>query len=337
MEKTFSYKISELETSLSKCVKSGITELSVHDSAVAEDKGKLLRFLKNVSREAPELFVSILVNPKNLDADVCKACQNINCSIEMPFEPNVSDSKNQNGSKGVLLFDKKFYSRRCASLNNFGLVFGIQLSFATLPGDSLKLFCDRLNFTLEQYPNHVDFPQIENSDSSLSAKVSGTFSAEDIRYARDISFACRLFYSAGRAVPWFNFVLRALKMPASKFFSDFAEWQLVNNCDFKSGFTPEDVPHEELEKMQLSFLSLKFEEKNLSALFPVVRDIVRINGAFSRVVSDGKELTIETEYNPDDLLGPESMDIVSFHNDVCMEHCSVQLFLTDEGPDYRIM
>ena len=55
MEKTFSYKISELESSLSKCVKSGITELSVHDSAVAEDKGKLLRFLM-----FPEKLLSFL-------------------------------------------------------------------------------------------------------------------------------------------------------------------------------------------------------------------------------------------------------------------------------------
>lgn len=337
MEKIYSYKTGELESSLADCVKSGVTELSVHDASIADDKGKLLRFLKTVSRDAPELFVSISVNPKNLDADVCRACMNINCSIEMAFDPSVSEAKKNHGGSEILHFDKKFYSRRCASLNNSGLVFGIQLSFASKAVDSLKAFCDRLNFTVEQYPNHIDFPQTETSDSSLTAKVSGTFSAEDIRYARNLAFACRTFYSAGRAVPWFNSILRALKMPASKFFSDFSEWQRVNNCDFKSGFVPEDAPHEEIEKMQLSFLSIKFEEKNLSSLFAVVRDIVRLNGAFSRVVSDGNELSIETEYNPDDLLSPESMDIVSFHNDVCMEHCSVQLFLTDEGPDYRIV
>ncbi|MCR5494731.1 MAG: hypothetical protein K6F15_03760 [Treponema sp.] len=336
MEKLYTYKTSELESSLANCVKNGVTELYVHDDAIANDKGKLLRFLKTLLKEAPDLFLSILVNPKILDADVCRTCMNINCSIELPFEASSAASKK---SKDLppLLFDKKFYSRRSASLNNSGLVFGIQLFFADKAGDSIKAFADRLNFTVEQYPNHIDFPQIEDAELLQSAKVSGTFSAEDIRYARNIAFACRTFYSAGRAVPWFISVLKALKMPSYKFFSDFSEWQRVNNCDYKSGFVPEDVSHQEIEKMQLNFLSLKFEEKNLSVLFPVVRDIVRINGAFSRLVSDGKEITLETQYNPDDLLGPESMDIVSFSNDVCMEASCVHLFLTDQGPDYRVV
>ena len=75
MEKIYSYKTGELESSLADCVKSGVTELSVHDASIADDKGKLLRFLKTVSRDAPELFVSISVNPKNLDADGRTQCE----------------------------------------------------------------------------------------------------------------------------------------------------------------------------------------------------------------------------------------------------------------------
>ena len=142
-----------------------------------------------------------------------------------------------------------------------------------------------------------DFVRARGSSSCIS---SGIFSAEEIRFARNIAFACKTFYSAGRAVPWFLSVLQALKIQPSKFFADFAEWQKVNNCDFTSGFVPEDCNHKEIEKMQLLFLSMKFEEKNKSELIPIVNDIVKLNGAFSRLVGEGEESVIFTKYNPDD-------------------------------------
>ncbi|MCI5644194.1 MAG: hypothetical protein MR305_00550, partial [Treponema porcinum] len=192
-------------------------------------------------------------------------------------------------------------------------------------------------FICAQYPNHIDFPQTENAEENSSAKVTGVFSGNDIRYARDIAFACRTFYSAGRAVAWFNSVLKPLRLPASQFFADFAEWQRVNNCDYRSGFVPENEPHSEIEKMQLLFLSMKYEEKKASDVFPVVKDIVLLNGALSRVVAEGIESVIETQYHPDDLLGPESFDLEAFSNDVCMEHCSVRVFLNDGDVDYKVL
>jgi len=89
--------------------------------------------------------------------------------------------------------------------------------------------------------------------------------------------------------------------------------------------------------MQLLFLSAKYEEKEQKTLFPVVKDIVRLNGAFSRLDGEGNECTIETEYNPDDLLSPESTDIKSFQENVCMEHCSVKIFYGEDAPDYKII
>ena len=82
---------------------------------------------------------------------------------------------------------------------------------------------------------------------------------------------------------------------------------------------------------------MKFEEKNKTELIPIVNDIVKLNGAFSRLVGEGEESVIFTKYNPDDLLSPEAMDLNSFNNNVCMENCNVKIYLTDEGPDYKII
>lgn len=326
METEFNLKSGELETKLADCVKQGMNEFVLHDEQVAGDKNRLLKFLKTVEKEAPELFVTYTVDPSILDMDLCHQSLRLNCSLEIPFR----------SKKGM--FDKKFYARRCAMLNNSGLVFGVQLFYADQNGDSLKAFKDRLDFTIEQYPNHIEFPQTENTELAQTAHVGQTFSAEDIRVARNLAFACRTFYSAGRAVPWFNSILSALRITPSAFLSDFAEWQRCNNCDFNSGFVPENASHHEIEKMQLLFLQQKFEEKKKSHMFTAANDIVCMNGALSRLVSDGTESVLETDYNPEEIFGPEAMDLNAFVNDLCMEHCTVKVFLNEDGePDFKIL
>lgn len=325
MEKQFEFRTDEISSQIKNFRKNGITEFSLHDDFFAENKANLLDFLNAVRKYSPELFVSVKINPRILDSELCASLSKVNCSVEMDFSLS---------EKG---FDKKLFQKKCALLNSFGLVFGVNLYFAALPSDSLKSFKERLDFTVAQYPNHIDFPSLESDEEYLLPKVSGTFSAMDIRFARNIAFACRTFYSAGRAVSWFNSVLSALKIQSSAFFADFAEWQKVNNCDWKSGYVPENEKHSELEKMQILFLDMKIEEKKKPQLLSVVNDIVKINGALSRLVAEGEESSVELDYSPDDLLSPESLDLVSFSNDVCMEHCTAKIFLNSEGePDYSV-
>jgi hypothetical protein len=277
----------------------------------------------------PDVFVSILINAACLDREVISAAQNIYCSFDIPLDCT--------DKGGKLLFDKKFYANKARLLNEAGLVFGFHLTYAVTAGDSLKLFSERLDFAIQQYPNHIDFPQTENGAAeAFEPNVTGFFSAIDIRGARNVAFACRTFYSTGRAVPWMLSVLKPLKIYPSKFFADFAEWQLCNNCDYKSGFLPESQNHKDIEKMQLVFLDEKYEEKHCQDMIPLVNDIVKINGAMSRLVSDDEEAVIETSYNPDDLLGPESFDLRSFMENVCMEGCRVKIFAGEEGPDYAV-
>ena len=329
----YKFTSQELESQITTLTQKGITELSVTDEKVARDKNKLLRLMKLIAQQAPDVFVSFLAEATVIDREVISAASNIFCSFDIPLECS------QKG--GHLLFDKKFYANKARLLNEAGLVFGFHLTYATVPGDSQKLFMERLDFAVQQYPNHIDFPQTETSaegelDAAYEPKVTGTFSAADIRYCRDTAFACRTFYTSGRAVPWFLSVLKPLRIYPSRFFSDFAEWQRVNNCSYKSGFVPEAENHKSIEKMQLLFLDEKYEEKGCHNLITLVHDIVGINGAMARLAGENEESVIQTSYNPDDLLGPEAMELAAFAEDVCMEHCSVKIFSNGEYPDYEI-
>ena len=132
--------------------------------------------------------------------------------------------------------------------------------------------------------------------------------------------------------------MSALRISSAAFFSDFAEWQRCNNCDYKSGFVPENASHHDIEKMQLVFLQQKFEEKKKSGMFTACSDIVCMNGALSRLVSDGTESVMETDYDPEEIFGPEAMDLEAFVNDLCMEHFTVKIFMNDAGePDFKVL
>ncbi len=325
----YKFKSSELESQIATLQEKGITEFSIHDEAVSKDKRRVLKLINLVAQQAPDVFLSILTDASVIDREVAAAATQIFCSFDIPLQVQ--------SKGGKLLFDKKFYSSKARLLNDFGLVFGFHLTYAQEEGDSLKLFLDRLDFAVEQYPNHIDFPQTMNTDEEKTARVTGFFSAQDIRYARDVSFACRTFYTSGRAVPWFLSVLKPLRIYSSRFFADFAEWQRCNNCDYKSGFVPEAVPHKEIEKMQVLFLEQKYEEKGQHALIPLIKDIVALNGAMSRVAGEGEETDLVTSYNPDDLLSEETMNLVAFCENVCMEESHIRVFAGEEGPVYEVI
>lgn len=325
----YKFKTSELEAQIETLSQKGITEFSIHDASLAKDKRRVLKIINLIAQYAPDLFVSILADASVIDREVAAAATQIFCSFDIPLEVQ--------SKGGKILFDKKFYSAKARLLNDFGLVFGFQLTYAQVAGDSLKLFLDRLDFAVQQYPNHIDFAQTMNSEEEKTAKVTGFFSAQDIRYARDLAFSCRTFYTSGRAVPWFLSVLKPLRIYASRFFADFAEWQRCNNCDYRSGFVPEAVPHKEIEKMQMLFLEQKYEEKGQHSLIMLVKDIVAVNGAMSRVAGEGEESTIVTSYNPDDLLSEEAFDLAAFCENVCMEECKVRIFADEEGPSYEVV
>jgi hypothetical protein len=329
----FQFRTGDIEAQLSHFAEEGITELAVHDPVFASDHTRLLHFLQAVAKDAPELYVTLPVNAAVLDADICRAASDLFCSLDIPLSA-VSKST----PSGVLcLFDKKFYAKKAVLLNDMGLVFGFDMDYALVSGDSLKLFRDRLDFALSQYPNHIDFKQIEKVEALPAAKPTGTFSSQDIRYARDLAFACKTFYTAGRAVPWFLSVLVPLKIQGSRFFADFAEWQLCDNCGYGSLFDPDSVPHTEIEEMQLLFLNLKYEEKQCESLFPVVRDIVRLNGAFARLAGEGTPCELEISYDPGDLLSPNALEIESFAENVVMEPCRVKVSKGANGPECRIV
>ena len=98
-----------------------------------------------------------------------------------------------------------------------------------------------------------------------------------------------------------------------------------------------DASHKEIEKMQVVFLEEKYSEKRLERLLPVAVDLVRINGAFSRLEGEGEETELKLSFNPDDLMSPAAFDIAAFEENVCMEDCRVKICVANGEPDYKFI
>lgn len=313
MTDNISYKTSDLKSLFSQLKKDGVLEFSLHDEKILSDKSSFSSFLKTAISCAPQIFYHFSIKAELLDNEIVKLLSSLDCSIDIPLR---GISRNS-----TYLFDKKLFSKKAALLNQGELTFGFDMDFAGEDSacDSVKNFRDRLDFALSLYPNHINFCQIlKDCPEKALPKPTATFSTQDIKNCKNIAFAVEIFYTKGRSVSWFNSVLQALKMNSLAFFQDFSEWQKINNCSLENPkFDSENLSHKDIEKMQLNFLELKFEEKNKSHYFKAVSDIVRLNGACSRYFGEGETSVLELSYSPEDIFSPVALNLQKFLENVC--------------------
>lgn len=308
-EKEYFFKANQLQEGLASLVELGVTKLWVQDRAITGSATSLLSFVTQAQEEAPEIFYKFYLEPSILDGKLCQALAGLYCSLQLPLD-------------GKALSSRKVFEKKIALLNRLGLVFGFTLEYGVEEGDSARLFKERLNFALSLYPNHIDFPQLSQD---LPAPTK-TFSSRDLTLSADKAHGCTIFYTDGRAVPWFLTLLKPLRISTDVFFADFGEWLTCNNLGRARGESAfRDLTHKEIEGMQLLFLEIKYQEKGLDHLLPVVRDLVRFNGAFARLVGEDEEGVLDLAFNPHDLSSPYSQDVVSFAENVCMEQCRIRL------------
>ena len=139
-EKEYKFSTNQIESQIPLLSQKGITEFSVHDEKLASDKNSLLKLMKLAANKAPEVYFSFYIEASAIDSEIIAALQNLFCSIDIPFKPAFKNGK--------LLFDKKFYAGKANLLNEAGIVFGFNLTYAEIEGDNLKAFMDRLDFVI---------------------------------------------------------------------------------------------------------------------------------------------------------------------------------------------
>ena len=311
-----SFSLLELEKNPKFLLEKNIQQVTISDAELSSDKNRFVKLIKLIEKQVPEVHFTFYLSPAIIDKEIVENLSSIACTLQIDFLTEYLGEK------------RKFFSKKIRLLNDYGLVFGFNIDSVNFP--TIKSFKNALDEAINYYPNHI---YINNEKLKPSEKLS----TQDIKKIQELSFASEVFYSVGRAVPWFLAAIQPLRLRPSQFFQDFSEWQRCNNCSKESNFLPEKVSHQEIEKMQLLFLKLKCEEKHLHSIFFPLKDLVCLHGAFSRCVFEGEESTLELSYHPEDILSPIAMDLIKFTEEVCLENHNVKIFLSEFGPNYEIL
>ena len=356
-KKVRSFPADRLEKELDRFVSTGTERVFVLDPTYNASRDRALALLRLIEKKAPEIHFNFEVRAELLDREMAASFSRIACSLQIGLQSsNVEALKLVNRPVDIAQFTKKI-----ALLNDAGVTFGLDLMYG-LPGDTLSAFRSSVDYAIGLYPNNLEIfrlavlPGTALADRAQELKIeyrpeppyhvisTPKFPAQDLERAANIAHAADVFYTQGRAVTWFLSALAPLKLKGSQFLQDFALF-LADPAMRKKYGVPEtckpgcsrDLSHREAERLQLAFLALKYREKGKAHLAEAVKDIVTLNGAWTRAFAEGEETELELSYQPDDLFGPDAMDIEYFCENAYMERCRIRLFPTDEGPDYSVL
>ncbi|GFO58996.1 B12-binding domain-containing radical SAM protein [Geomonas silvestris] len=259
-----------------------VPQVFVLDSTFNKIPSRAKEILRLIRRLAPGVHFHFEVRSEFLDPEMAELFASITCSLQIGL---------QSADPGVLRgvgrgFDRDDFVHRVSLLNQTGAIFGFDLIFG-LPGDSLALFRESLDFALSLYPNHLDiFPLAVLPGTRLSTKaaalkleyldappytvtVTPTFSGEELDQAQRLAAACDVFYSRGKAVAWFNAITQAVKLAPAQLLAEFARF-----LGARAGRGEEEVAEEEIWELQRGFLSEIFPARKKAKLLPLALDLV---------------------------------------------------------------
>jgi radical SAM superfamily enzyme YgiQ (UPF0313 family) len=353
-----------LEKELELFAAKKINQVFVLDPTYNADKKSAAAIIKDIAKKAPGMFFYFEARAELIDRELAKSFASIPCSLQIGLQSSNPDVL----SKVHRTLDKKLFVRNVGFLNESGAVFGFDLIYG-LPGDTLAGFKNSIDFALSLYPNNLELfclsvlPGTTLHDDALEFGLAWeqeppyhvlrtpTFSAEDIAHAAKLSRAVNIFYTQGRAIPWFNAIINPLHEKASVFLSDFESLILGNSNGKRSDNTqlnsirldsiqPDDFKEtvysdEDIINLQKHFVYQKYEQHHLNKLIPAAEDIITMNGAIGRCTADGTESTVELHYHPDDIMSEYSQDLLFFQKNAKMCPSIVTVFEGKNGVDWK--
>ena len=328
-----------LSRELDLFVEKGVARVFVLDPTFNIQSARTLTLLDLFAKRAPGINWYFEVRAELLDRAQARAFADISCSLQIGLQSSRPEVLAAIGRD----VDRKKFAAKIALLNERGVVFGFDLIYG-LPGDSLAGFRESLDFALSLEPNHLDiFPlavlpgtvlhdQIKefalDCDDEPPYLLRGHpgFPARDMEKAGRLVGACRIFYSEGRAVPWFKAVLKPLRMAPSAFLAG-----------FRAPESPVLLPQGRIEELQCSYLAEVYAERGKGRLLPAALDLLRYHGAWSRAFAEGETTRLDLHYPLRSVESPEILNIEGFVLRGAPQPCVVEVRPAKSGPTAKVL
>ena len=351
-EKKVSYfPLERLEKEIELFAKKNISQVFVLDPTYNASKERAIKMLKIIEKKAPGMFFYFEARAEFIDRELAQAFSRVPCALQIGLQ-SADEAVLKNVHRTL---DKKKFIRNIGYLNETGVTFGFDLIYG-LPGDNLKGFKNSIDFALSLYPNNLELfclsvlPGTDLNDAAAEFGMvweqtppyhvikTPQFSEADLAKAASLARATNLFYTQGRAVPWFNSVLFPLKIKASQFFTEFSQYMVEQKIDFAlSKCQSGEEKSRKITEIQKAFVSKKYREKHLDKLLPAAEDLILINGALGLCTFDGTESEFTTHYHPDDVMSEYGTDLQFFADNCGKQKCRVKVFESEKGPDWMTL
>jgi hypothetical protein len=304
-----------VEAELELFVRSGVRYAFVLDPTFDSDPVRASALLDLFRERAPGMRWKFEVRAELLDRALVRRFAALDCSLQIGLQSVRSETLAAVGRPG---FDRREFARKAAMLSRAGVSFGIDLIYG-LPGDSLADFEEGVDFALGLSPNHLDLfplallPGTELAERAVELGIEADpkppylvrstreLSATDLAKAVRLARAADRFYTAGRAVGWFDAARKPLRLGPSTLLREY--WAFA---------TARVGAERGLEEEQLAFLERAYAAAGHSALMPALRDLVRLHGAWGRALAEGEESILELSYDPEEALGAAAVGLAAF-------------------------
>jgi radical SAM superfamily enzyme YgiQ (UPF0313 family) len=337
-------------------VEKGVPYVFVLDPTFNADSRRALGILDMIGRAAGqgrkgrEIHWHFEVRGELLTREQARAFARLGASLQVGLQ--TADSRV--AALAGRSFNRRSFGSRINLLNEEGVYFGLDLIYG-LPGDTLGGYRRSLDFALSLYPNNLDLFRLSVLPGTVFAEKAAElalradpgppylvretpgFPAADLDRAERLSVAADIFYNRGRAVAWFNQVLRPLRIKPSAFLEGFAAFRESSEGRCLSAYSGDGregaAASLAIEKAQLAYLETRYRRMGKEALVPAVRDLVRFHGAWGRALAEGCAADIPLSYHPDGILGPAALDLEAFVASVKTRPVLVRVKPGKNGPE----
>lgn len=325
------FSLERVESELRHFTATGVRQIFVLDSTFNIDPKrakKILRLIKNI---APDIHFHFEVRNEFIDREMAELFAQIACSLQIGLQSADSEVLKLVGRS----FNRADFTAKVGLLNESGATFGFDLIYG-LPGDTLAGFRRSLDYALSLYPNHLDiFPLAVLPSTRLASRgaemnlqwnkkppylleATDSFGRMDMGAASALAAACDIFYTRGKAVAWFNAVVKFLGLTPSELLQKFSLWMIDRNgaASKESDFTDTAI-----WDMQKLFLTHLFSNKKLVKFLPLVLDLATYHQQYAEVLQSSISEATQPSKIPQDICMVSyrlaaSVHIITFKYDI---------------------
>ncbi|MBQ4554553.1 MAG: DUF4080 domain-containing protein [Spirochaetaceae bacterium] len=357
-----------IEKELKLFAEKDVPQVFVLDPTYNANKERALSLLKMMAKITSNTFYYFEARAEFIDRQIAKAFTKLPCAVQFGLQSSdeeVLKKVNRSFNKAQFVKNINILNQE-GVIFGFDLIYGLpgdnlsgfcnSIDFAlNLMPNNLELFCLSVLRGTDLFDDAKGYGLVFQEEAPYHVIETPGFSKDDMKKAAKVSAACNVFYNKGRAVPWFASLMKALQIKPSKFFKDFIAWYESKKCNFapknEKKLSIEElslacVSHKEVEKLQLDFLrdyldggfssgnsSVKSSGKTgkKQYLLPTVENLIRFNGAISRVTADGTKEKLSLAFHPDDLASPYAADMVFFAKNCSRFGCEVAIEMGSQG------